>query len=44
MTTKISNKTLNVFNPATGKELESIKMTSPSELESILNIAKEQAF
>ena len=39
MSVRISNNTLDVFDPATGEDLKSIPISTLSELDSILNIA-----
>ena len=43
MSVRISNSTLNVYNPSTGKDITSIPMTSIQDLQSILIKAKESA-
>ena len=43
MSVRISNNTLNVFNPATGEDLISLPLSSLSELDSILNTANKTA-
>ena len=43
MSVRISNNTLDVFNPATGEDLTSISISSLSELDSILNTANKTA-
>ena len=43
MSVRISNNTLEVFNPATGEDLSSVPITSLSDLDSILNTAREAA-
>ena len=43
MSVRISNNTLDVFNPATGEDLISLPITSLSELDSILNTANKTA-
>ena len=42
MSVRISNNTLEVFNPVTGEDLTQIPMTSVQELDSILQIAKSR--
>ena len=43
MSVRISNNTLEVFNPATGEDLTQFSMTSLQELDSILQTAKAGA-
>jgi len=43
MSVRISNNTLEVFNPATGEDLTQFSMTSVQELDSILQTAKAEA-
>ena len=43
MSVRISNTTLDVFNPATGEDLLSLPISSLSELDSILNTANKTA-
>ena len=43
MSVRISNNTLEVFNPATGEDITSIPMSSLSELDSIFNTAEKAA-
>jgi len=43
MSVRISNNTLEVFNPATGEDITSLHMTSLPELDSIFNTAKKAA-
>ena len=43
MSVRISNNTLQVFNPATGEDLTQFSMTSFQELDSILQTAQAGA-
>ena len=43
MSVRISNNTLEVFNPATGEDLKSLPISTLSELDSIFNIANHTA-
>ena len=43
MSVRITESTLNVFNPATGEDISSIPMTSIPQLHSILKSAKDAA-
>ena len=43
MSVRISNNTLEVFDPATGEDLTQFPMTSVQELDSILQTAKAGA-
>ena len=43
MSSRISHNTLEVFNPATGEDITSLTISSLSELDSILHIAKKAA-
>ena len=43
MSVRISNNTLDVFNPATGEDLISLPISSLSELDSFLNTANKTA-
>jgi len=43
MSVRISESTLHIFNPATKENISSIHITSESELQTILNNAKEAA-
>ena len=43
MSVRISNNTLEVFNPATGEDITSLPISPLSELDSILNTAQEAA-
>ena len=43
MSVRISNNTMEVFNPATGEDITNISMTTLQELDSILQKAKDGA-
>ena len=43
MSVRISNNTLDVFNPATGDDITSVPITSLSELDPILNFSNKTA-
>ena len=43
MSVRISNNTMEVFNPATGEDITNISMTTLQELDSILQKAKIEA-
>ena len=43
MSVRISNNTMEVFNPATGEDITQISMTNLQDLESILQKAKATA-
>ena len=43
MSVRISNNTMEVFNPATGEDITNISMTTLQELDSILQKAKTEA-
>ena len=43
MSVRITNNTLEVFNPATGEDITSLPMSSLSELDSIFNTAEKAA-
>ena len=43
MSVRISNNTMEVFNPATGEDITNISMTTLQELDSILQTAKAGA-
>ena len=43
MSVRITNHSLEVFNPATGEDLSSVPITILPDLDSILNIAREAA-
>ena len=43
MSVRISNNTLEVFNPATGEDITSLPISPLSDLDSILNTAQEAA-
>ena len=43
MSSRITNETLEVYNPTTGENLSKIKITSKSELEDIFKLSKKVA-